>query len=123
MFKATSQIRINYRDSVLSAGVAGSIYGGDRLPWVPLEDGDFKPLESFDWQIHVYWRVKPALREFAKASAYPFYKFSWKEKMKVAGMGRDSMYLIRQDGYVALANAGQDVEKIKYFVDQLKINK
>lgn len=123
MFKAASQIQINYRDSMLSAGVAGSIHGGDRLPWVPLEDGDnFKPLESFDWQIHVYGKAKPALREFAKASAYPFYEFPWKEKMKVAGMGRDSMYLIRPDGYVALANAGQEVEKIKSFIDQLKIN-
>lgn len=124
MFKAASQIRINYRDSKFSEGVAGSIHGGDRLPWIPLGDRDnFKPLESFDWQIHVYGKAKPALRDFTEMSAFPLHEFPWKEEMKEAGIERDSFYLIRPDGYVALADAGQEIEKIKSFIDQLKINR
>jgi 2-polyprenyl-6-methoxyphenol hydroxylase-like FAD-dependent oxidoreductase len=38
MFRAVSQTVINYRHSDLSAGHAGKVRGGDRLPWVPLVD-------------------------------------------------------------------------------------
>jgi 2-polyprenyl-6-methoxyphenol hydroxylase and related FAD-dependent oxidoreductases len=34
MFRTISQIVINYRNSALSAGQAGQVHGGDRLPWV-----------------------------------------------------------------------------------------
>ena len=34
MFRIVSQIEIAYRDSALSAGRAGGVHGGDRLPWV-----------------------------------------------------------------------------------------
>ena len=33
-FRTVSQIGIEYRKSPLSAGAAGSVRGGDRLPWV-----------------------------------------------------------------------------------------
>ena len=33
-FRTVSQIGIQYRKSPLSAGAAGSVRGGDRLPWV-----------------------------------------------------------------------------------------
>jgi hypothetical protein len=34
MFRTVSQIAVNYRGSSLSEGRAGSVRGGDRLPWV-----------------------------------------------------------------------------------------
>jgi len=34
VFRTVSQIGVNYRDSLLSVGVAGPLRGGDRLPWV-----------------------------------------------------------------------------------------
>ena len=34
MFRTVSQTAINYRGSSLSAGRAGDVHGGDRLPWV-----------------------------------------------------------------------------------------
>src|SRR5262249_37837652 len=46
MFRTISQTTISYRDSRLSAGTAGRVHGGDRLPWVTLdgEDDNFTPL-------------------------------------------------------------------------------
>ena len=47
LFRTVSQIGIQYRDSPLSEGAAGSVRGGDRLPWVetgPDED-NFAPLD------------------------------------------------------------------------------
>lgn len=34
-FRTVSQIAVNYRRSELSAGKAGKVQGGDRLPWQP----------------------------------------------------------------------------------------
>ena len=57
LFKIISQTRIRYPDSELSTGRSGGIRGGDRLPWLPIEEGDnFEPLTSVDWQLHVYGR-------------------------------------------------------------------
>src|SRR2546427_5031678 len=49
MFRTISQTAVNYRGSPLSEGRAGSVHGGDRLPWVRADvngaDGDnFTPL-------------------------------------------------------------------------------
>jgi len=58
MFRTVSQTAVNYRGSSLSAGRAGAVHGGDRLPWVKtglnLDEDNFAPLASLDWQIHVY---------------------------------------------------------------------
>src|SRR5437773_779243 len=40
LFRTVSQITINYRQSPLSAGEAGELRGGDRLPWVTVGDVD-----------------------------------------------------------------------------------
>ena len=33
LFRTVSQIMLNYREGPLSAGTAGQVHGGDRLPW------------------------------------------------------------------------------------------
>ena len=64
MFRTISQTAIHYRSSPLSAGRAGRVRGGDRLPWVsssgeqsvgtPGSSDNFEPLLSLDWQAHTY---------------------------------------------------------------------
>src|SRR4029453_14704204 len=52
-FGTVSQTAVNYRGSPLSEGRAGTIHGGDRLPWVAANSNDvdnFSPLTSLDWQ-------------------------------------------------------------------------
>src|SRR5215472_8462387 len=60
LFRTVSQIGVNYRNSPLSVGAAGSVRGGDRLPWVetaPAKD-NFAPLASLTWQVHVYGELR-----------------------------------------------------------------
>lgn len=116
IFGTVSQIRINYRDSALSEGRAGRVHGGDRLPWVPSGSGNFAPLTSVDWQIHVYGRVSPALRDTATMLGLPISDFAWSAAAHQAGLKQDAMYLLRPDGHVALASPDQDPDRLKRFM-------
>jgi len=91
----------------LSAGRAGAVHGGDRLPWVKTEaDGsadNFAPLTSLDWQVHIYGEAAPAIRAVCGEKNLPLHIFSWRAEMGRAGLRRNAFYLLRPDGYVALA--------------------
>ena len=65
LFRTVSQIGINYRNSPLSAGSAGGVRGGDRLPWIPIDaaNDNFSPLASLAWQVHVYGEPKDGLAQ------------------------------------------------------------
>jgi 2-polyprenyl-6-methoxyphenol hydroxylase-like FAD-dependent oxidoreductase len=109
-FRTLSQTAIDYRGSTLSEGQAGGIHGGDRLPWVLLEssrrDADnFAPLSSLEWQVHVYGRPAPEIRAFCAERQLALHEFGWQAVMERAGFQRDALYLVRPDGYVALAAA------------------
>jgi len=107
-FRTVSQTAIHYRGSALSEGHAGEIHGGDRLPWIRLEssgqDADnFAPLTSLDWQVHVYGRVTPELRARCAERKLALHEFGWERSMERAGLQQDALYLVRPDGYIALA--------------------
>ena len=78
MFRTISQTGVNYRGSSLSEGDAGAVHGGDRLPWVRLTrgaddtgDDNFTPLQSLDWQVHVYGDAAPEIRALCTARELP----------------------------------------------------
>ncbi|MFL6245808.1 MAG: FAD-dependent monooxygenase [Vicinamibacterales bacterium] len=98
LFHTVSQLGIHYRDSALSAGKAGDVHGGDRLPWT---GSNFDALTSLDWQMHVYGEVKPE-------TEVPLHVFPWSREAKRAGLQRNAAYLIRPDGYVAVAGWSKD---------------
>jgi hypothetical protein len=109
MFRTVSQTTVNYRGSRLSEGRAGSIHGGDRLPWVPADSNDsendnFVPLRSMDWQAHVYGEVRPETKQLCDQRKLPLHVFAWHAKMRRSGLRRNAVYLVRPDGYVALAD-------------------
>ena len=84
LFRTVSQIGIQYRDSPLSEGAAGSVRGGDRLPWVetgPNED-NFAPLTSLAWQVHVYGEPRPGLADACAELGLPIHAFAWTPEMK-----------------------------------------
>jgi len=121
-FRLVSQTRINYRGSPLSEGSAGRVQGGDRLPWVESADGgNFEPLKSLDWQIHVYGRAGPGLRQAVAESGIALHELPWNQHTQKAGLERDSLYLVRPDGHVALADSKQDAEKFRNFLSRFKI--
>ncbi len=106
MFRTVSQITLNYRKSPLSAGSAGDVRGGDRLPWVSSDGVDnFAPLSAMSWQVHVYGHAGNALSTWCTDRDVPLHVFEWKPAHKAAGLARDALYLLRPDTYVALADA------------------
>ena len=105
MFRTVSQTAVNYRESSLSGGRAGTVHGGDRLPWVKLEDSDnFAPLTSLDWQVHVYGEATAELETACQDRKLPLHVFPWNAAARRSGLLRNAVYLVRPDGYVALAD-------------------
>ncbi len=114
-----SQIGVQYRKSPLSEGAAASVLGGDRLPWVetgPDED-NFAPLTSLAWQVHVYGEPKRVAAEACAELGLPLNAFAWQPEMQRSGLGRGALYLVRPDGYVALADPDGNPDALgRYFV-------
>ncbi len=122
MFRTVSQTRIHYSDSPLSQGIAGDVRGGDRLPWVGADgDDNFAPLQSLDWQAHVYGDVHQHLQIACRELNLPLHRFAWSEGARGAGIKRDALYLVRPDGYVALASAEQNVSQLKSYVGRFRL--
>jgi len=124
MFRTVSQTGVHYRDSRLSEGRAGSVRGGDRLPWVPaLPHGadNYAPLTSLDWQVHVYGEAAREIEAVCKKRALSLHVWPWRAECGRAGLRRDSVYLVRPDGYVALADPDSRPAKISEFLDRWKI--
>jgi 2-polyprenyl-6-methoxyphenol hydroxylase-like FAD-dependent oxidoreductase len=121
LFETVSQIGVNYRSSSLSAGKAGALRGGDRLPWVELGPGrdNFAPLTSLDWQVHVYGEARPELTAACAELQLPLHVFAWQPNMRRAGFTRAALYLVRPDGYIALADSQADPERLRqYFAER-----
>jgi 2-polyprenyl-6-methoxyphenol hydroxylase-like FAD-dependent oxidoreductase len=123
MFRTVSQTQINYRGSALSEGRAGSVHGGDRLPWVKIQSGvsdkdNFAPLNLLDWQVHVYGDAAPDVKEICDARKIPLHVFPWSAEAARAGLQRDVIYLIRPDGYIAMIDAHASANSISTYLDK-----
>ena len=115
LFRTVSQTRVRYRESTLSAGRAGGVHGGDRLPWV----GDnFGPLSSLAWQTHVYGEPSGGVRKACASRGLALHVFPWHRPMRRAGLARDALYLVRPDGYVALADRDASADALERYLDR-----
>jgi 2-polyprenyl-6-methoxyphenol hydroxylase-like FAD-dependent oxidoreductase len=122
MFRTVSQTSVNYRGSSLSEGQAGRVHGGDRLPWVKaassgIAKDNFAPLASLDWQVHVYGDPRPGLRTACERRKLPLHVFPWHPEMRPSGLRRNALYLVRPDGYVALADPEGKGTAVTSYVD------
>jgi 2-polyprenyl-6-methoxyphenol hydroxylase-like FAD-dependent oxidoreductase len=125
LFRTVSQTGIRYRKSPLSAGAAGSVQGGDRLPWVqtaPNQD-NFAPLTSLAWQVHVYGELRPGVADACALLRLPIHAFAWTPGVRLAGLMRGALYLVRPDGYVALADPDGDPERLRRYVMNLNLGR
>jgi 2-polyprenyl-6-methoxyphenol hydroxylase-like FAD-dependent oxidoreductase len=115
LFRTVSQIGINYRSSRLSAGAGVTLRGGDRLPWVEAAAGkdNYTPLASLSWQVHVYGEASSGLVKLCRELGLPLHVFAWNAPMRRMGLRRNAAYLIRPDGYIALAAAQADSEPLR----------
>jgi len=120
LFRTVSQVNVNYRGMPLSAGSAGRVHGGDRLPWVHGGSPDnFASLAAMAWQVHVYGKASDTLVRCCADRSLPLHVFPWSDACGAAGLARDALYLLRPDTYVALvdpAGDGQAVER--YFTER-----
>jgi 2-polyprenyl-6-methoxyphenol hydroxylase-like FAD-dependent oxidoreductase len=129
MFRTVSQTAVNYRASTLSEGRVGAVHGGDRLPWVNLQwaktDGgvkdNFAPLASLDWQVHVYGDAATEIRRLCEERKMPLHVFRWCPEMDRAGLARDAVYLVRPDGYVAMAASERRAAAMTAYLDARKL--
>lgn len=124
LFRTVSQITLNYRGMPLSAGVAGQVHGGDRLPWTGAGEGDnFGSLARMSWQVHLYGgdqgAVRGPLTAWCAQHEVPLLRFPWGPAAARAGLDRNALYLLRPDTYVALADPGADPATLeRYFVER-----
>jgi 2-polyprenyl-6-methoxyphenol hydroxylase-like FAD-dependent oxidoreductase len=120
-FRTISQIGVRYRDSSLSEGRAGSLEGGDRLPWTGAaqDPGNFAPLASLKWQVHVYGEATPELTEACGALDLPVHIFPWSDRTQAAGLMRGACYVIRPDGYIALIEANGSADGLRGYLKRL----
>jgi 2-polyprenyl-6-methoxyphenol hydroxylase-like FAD-dependent oxidoreductase len=120
LFRTVSQVMINYRNCALSEGRAGDVRGGDRLPWVTVDGLDnYDALKEMAWQVHVYGSAGDALRAWCRQHGLPLHEFAWRAEYGEAGFAQDALYLIRPDGYLALAepSGAEDVLQ-RYFAQR-----
>jgi 2-polyprenyl-6-methoxyphenol hydroxylase-like FAD-dependent oxidoreductase len=120
LFRTVSQLTLNYRDMPLSAGHAGGVHGGDRLPWVPEGTSDnHASLSAMLWQVHVYGEPTVALRSACAQHGLPLHQFGCTPAHLAAGLQRDALYLMRPDSYVGLADPAADPDGlIRYFAER-----
>jgi hypothetical protein len=126
MFRTVSQTTVNYRGSSLSKGRAGPIHGGDRLPWVKVDwngesTDNFAPLDSLDWQIHVYGEAMSEMRALCMERMLTLHVFPWQRQMRRAGLRQYAAYLVRPDGYVAVADATGGARAIAKYLDAFQL--
>ena len=124
MFRTISQTAVHYRGSSLSEGRAGNVHGGDRLPWVPANPHDrdnFTPLTSLVWQVHVYGDASRELPTVCEERKLPLHVFPWRPEMVQTGLRRNAVYLVRPDGYVALADPGGSGVAVTSYLDAHKL--
>jgi 2-polyprenyl-6-methoxyphenol hydroxylase-like FAD-dependent oxidoreductase len=123
LFRTVAQITLNYRGGPLSVGRTGHVQGGDRLPWVSFGGRDnFASLGAMTWQIHVYGSATEALARWCAAHDLPLHVFDWQSQHETAGLARNALYLLRPDGYVALADPSGSVQMLERYIAERKVN-
>ena len=95
----------------MSRGHAGQRAGGDRLPWVSEAD-NFAPLRVLAWQLHGFGDLAPPVTEAAAALGLAVHRFAWCGQAERAGFRQGASYLVRPDGYVALALDAPDGQQL-----------
>jgi 2-polyprenyl-6-methoxyphenol hydroxylase-like FAD-dependent oxidoreductase len=121
-FRTVSQIGVRYADSSLSVGKAGRVAGGMRPPLVSWAGGD--NLADFDgvhWRVQVYGDPSDGLSRHCGAMGLKLQVIDWSEAARRAGFHRDALYLLRPDGYVALADAHGDPDSIDRYLAERQI--
>ena len=83
---------------------------------------DRTPLTSLDWQVHVYGAVTGELEAWCRQRRLALHVWPWREPFGGAGLQRDAAYLVRPDGYVALADVAGHAAGIASYLDSRRLS-
>jgi hypothetical protein len=78
---------------------------------------NFAPLTSLDWQVHVYGSATPEIQALCQERTLPMHVFPWRPEIGRAGLRRNAVYLVRPDGYVAVAAPEANAAAIASYLD------
>jgi hypothetical protein len=81
------------------------------------DSDNFAPLASLSWQVHVYGDASGELQAACAERKLPLHGFPWRSAMGRAGLRRNAVYLVRPDGYVALADSEGRATAITSYLD------
>jgi hypothetical protein len=110
-FRLVSQTRIHYRKSTLSIGAVDRLHGGDRLPWLKLQD-NFASLTTLDWQLHCYGPI-PAWSSKINLQIHQF--------IPAGPIPRGTLCLIRPDGYIGWIGRSSDRQSLTAYISQWRL--
>ncbi|MDR3507307.1 MAG: FAD-dependent monooxygenase [Caulobacteraceae bacterium] len=122
-FRTIAQLAVHYRGAEACRGRAGAIAGGDRLPWAQIEGdaSNHAALRDMAWQVQIFGEASAPLSAACARWNLPLRVFDWTAKARKAGFTRDAAYLVRPDGYVALASPAQNPAAIQALLDRYGI--
>jgi len=120
LFRNISQLSLSYHDCPLNSGCAGRVRGGDRLPWIASVD-NHRSLADMRWQIHIYGEAPAELDRWRRQYDLPMHVFGWRGEYQKAGLARNALYLMRPDGYVALASPVATSEALARYLTARRI--
>jgi hypothetical protein len=66
----------------------------------------------------VYGKPRGGLAEACAGLQLPLHLFDWQPKMRRAGLRRAALYLVRPDGYVALADPDADPGRLRRYFEE-----
>jgi 2-polyprenyl-6-methoxyphenol hydroxylase-like FAD-dependent oxidoreductase len=124
LFRTVSQIAIKYPQSALSHGPAHTTSGGERLPWLQFTDGSGKCADNFSslnaraWQVHRYGDAAPALQAMCDSRGLQLEIFPWNSGAQAADLKKNAAYVVRPDGYIAIAVDDADPAKISAYLEK-----
>ena len=83
---------------------------------------NFAPLASLDWQVHVYGEPTPDVAAMCRARRLALHVFPWRTEMDRTGLVRNAVYLVRPDGYVALADPDARPVTLQTYLDERRLS-
>jgi hypothetical protein len=81
---------------------------------------NFKPLESVDWQVHIYGGCDHTIKEFCQQRGLALHTFEWTKLAATAGLRKNALYLIRPDGYIAFADPNPTVAALEQYLKSVQ---
>lgn len=115
LFENVSQVRLTYRDSALGQGRAGRIHAGDRFPWVAAHD-THAGLDGRQWTAHGVGQLDPSASTELKEAGITVRIWPDDVAMRKAGFIGGSLYLVRPDGHVGLADLKPSARSVKAYL-------